>query len=277
MTDETLLLIGCGRHNGRAVLETHADRLEAQTEMDRITTVRYDTDPAEELAAPLSNVAGERVYVVVLEMARAPTTEHALIPQLTHIPGEVQLCRPPGRRAIVTTAIAELVRDCTPAEERVPLVVVGRGSPSTPYSRAVTTYHADLLARDGPVDTVHPCYLLEDPAVETVTERLQCESAVAVGLWLLDAPQRSDRLRSVLDDSRTEFSITRPIGTHPGITAAIQAELSAQQTIGAATDIGFGRHPPTPTRPRVGGPRPTGEGLLSESRSFAGRRGPKGE
>ncbi|WP_330631845.1 hypothetical protein [Halocatena halophila] len=277
MTDETLLLIGCGRGNGRDVLETHAERLETQTETDRITTVTYDTEPEDELAATLSKVAGERVYVMVLEMARTPTTEHALIPQLAHIPGDVHLCRPPGRSAIVTNVIADVVRDCTPADESSPLVVVGRGSPSTPYSRAVTTYHANRLERRGPADDVHPCYLLEDPAVEAVTERLQCESAVAVGLWMADSPLRNDRLRSTLSGCHTEFTITRPIGKHSGITTAILAELCAQQTIGEATVTGVGPHPPAPARPSVGGPPPAGDQLVTESRSFAGRRGPRGE
>ena len=239
MASETLLLVGRGTARAREGYETHVDRLAARGVADRVRAATYESEPVRELREELAAIDADRVYVVPMAIAHSFDTIEDVPAALSFVGSEVRYCEPFGRSPAVTDVILQRAADHLPAREDVSLVLVGFGSGSKPYHRQVLEYHATRLRERSAYAAVHPCYLLQNPAVECVRYNVATPESVAVPVFLARGEVTDERIPAKLDLDRGGIAYADPLGDHPGVTDAIHAELERQRVLALGEESSF--------------------------------------
>jgi len=223
MTDDALLLIGRDTGEARAVLETHADRLDARAGVDETAVATVGTEPERDLAAV--DLDADRTFAVPMWFAHTHRTASGVPAGLSHVDGTVHYCEPIGRSPSVTAAIADRAAAAatgTPSS----LALVAFGSSSKPNGRLAAEYHAARLRNRAAHDEVVPCYLLQNPTAECVRYNLTADRSVAVPLFLAPGAATERRIPDALDLDRGGIDYAAPLGDHEAVTTAVAAELT---------------------------------------------------
>lgn len=236
MTHETVLLVGRRAENTTDVLETHARRLRERGVADGVRTVTYDHEPIRELREPLSSLSADRVYAIPACLAHSYETTEDLPAALSAVPGTVHYCEPVGRSPAVTHVIERRAAPLAPVEASTSLVLVGFGNSSQPYHRQAVQYHAARLREGTAYGEVRTCFLLQNPAVECVRYNVSGDRTVAVPLFVSrsDATEREIPAKLELDRGGIEYA--DPLGTHPRLTDALEAEVARQRVLATADE-----------------------------------------
>lgn len=231
MQTEAIVLIGRQSTHAQHPYETHAARLERRGVADEVHTATYESEPVRELRNQLEAITTDRVYAVPMTVAHTFDTLGDVPAALSHVPGEVQYCEPPGRTAAVTEAITGRAAEQVPPGEDVSLVLVGFGSSSKPYHRQTTEYHETRIEERSEYGEVVSCYLLQNPAVECVRYAVSNDRAVAVPLFLARREATEEQIPEKLDLDRGGIAYADPLGDHPRTTDAVHAEVAKQRVL----------------------------------------------
>lgn len=233
---EAVVLVGRERAGTGALFETHAGRLTERTDVDRVETATYETEPVQELRGQLRDLSAETVYAVPMRVAHNHDTARGVPAALSHISGDVIYCEPPGRSNAVTDVIEQKAGAVTTERPATTLVLVGFGSNSQPEHRPTTERHADRLRERTAYGEVVSCYLLQNPAVECVRYNVTNPTAVAVPLFFGESEATTDQIPAQLELDRGGIAYTDPLQDHPRLTDAIHAEIERQRALDARTD-----------------------------------------
>lgn len=231
MTRDTLLLVGRETGDARAVLETHADRLDSRHGIDHVSVATFEDEPVRELADACRAVPGDRVYAVPMCAAHDHDTLDGVPAALSYVEGDVRYCEPPGRSPAVTEALVERGSALVETPTESSLVIVGFGSSSTPYHRQAAEYHAARIRERSAFGQVLSCYLLQNPAVECVRYNVSADEAVAVPLFIAPSTATEQRIPAELEVERGGIEYARPLATHPRVTDAVYAEVCKQRAL----------------------------------------------
>jgi sirohydrochlorin ferrochelatase len=231
MTTETILLIGRQSRNAREVLETHADRLSRRAIVDDVEIATYGSEPIRELKEDFERILADTVYAVPMCAAHSHETINGLPVTLSYIPGEVHYCEPLGQSPAVTEVLEERGASLIPASEDASLVLIGFGSSSKPYHRQAVDYHAARLREQSGYGEVLTCYLLQNPTVDCVRYNTTGTRTVAVPLFVTRTEATESRIPEELELARGGIEYADPLGEHPRITDAVQAEVEKQRAL----------------------------------------------
>ncbi|MFB6101508.1 MAG: CbiX/SirB N-terminal domain-containing protein [Haloplanus sp.] len=234
MTHDTVLLVGRRAENTEDVLETHARRLRTRGVAEAVRTATYDREPLRELREEFAALSADRVYALPMCLAHRYETTDDLPAALSAVPGTVHYCEPVGRSPAVTRVAAERAAERVPASASASLVLVGFGSSSHPHHRQALAYHASRLRERTDYGEVRTCFLLQNPAVECVRYNVSGERVVAVPLFVSRSAATEREIPSKLELDRGGIEYADPLGTHPGVTDALEAEVARQRVL--ATD-----------------------------------------
>ncbi|WP_436930797.1 CbiX/SirB N-terminal domain-containing protein [Halosimplex halobium] len=233
MTTDALLLIARETRNAREVLETHADRLRRRGLVDTVEVTTYESEPVRELRGRFERIAAETVYAVPMCAAHSHDTIDGIPAALAAVPGEVHYCEPVGGSPAVTEVLEARGTDLVPADDDVSLVLVGFGSSSKPYHRQTADYHAARLREQSDFGEVVTCYLLQNPTVDCVRYNTTGDRTVAVPLFLTRTEATERRIPAELEPERGAVEYADPLGVHPRVTDAVQAEVEKQRALAA--------------------------------------------
>lgn len=236
MTDDALLLIGRRTTRALDALETHADRLRRRSVADAVHAVTYESEPHRELRDPLQTIDAERVYALPFAMAHSHETTTDLPAALSYLSGQAQYCEPLGHSPAVTDAILSRASERVAPGPEATLVLVGFGSSSKPYHRQVAEYHAARVRESSEYAGIHACYLLQNPTVECARYNVDTERAVAVPLFAAGSEATESEIPAKLELGRGGIQYADPLGEHPLVTDAIQAELAKQRVLAERDD-----------------------------------------
>jgi sirohydrochlorin ferrochelatase len=238
MTHEELLLVGRRAVDTEAVLGTHARRLRERGVVDGVRTLAYDRDPAE-LRDDLATLPDGRTYVLPMSLAHSYETTADLPAALSFVPGEVRYCEPVGGSPAVTDVVVDRASTEVEPAESSSILLVGFGNSSQPYHRRTVDAHAARLRERTDYGEVVTAYLLQNPAVECARYNLNGDRAVAVPLFVArsDATERAVPAKLELD--RGGIVYADPLGSHPRMTDAIEAEVERQRALAADGDDTF--------------------------------------
>lgn len=240
MTTESILLVGRETGDGRAVMETHADRLADRAGVDGVHVATYEDEPRRELRDAVGRCSAETVYAVPMVAAHTHDTLTEIPAVLSALSGTVRYCEPLGASPAVTDVLAERGRELVDAGPESSLILVGFGSSSKPHNRQTTDYHATRLREQSDYDSVLTCYLLQNPTVECVRYNVTTSRAVAVPLFLAATEATERRIPEELELDRGAIAYADPLGDHPRVTDAIHAEVEKQRTLAVdGTDSSF--------------------------------------
>lgn len=232
MTSTTALLVGRETGQSQPVFETHAARLRERGTVDRVEVLTYEHDPVSELREDLRELTGE-VYALPLCPAHTNETTESLPAALSAVDGDVAYCEPVGRHPAVTGALLDRARARQrPVSASVILVALGNSSGS--HYRETVQYHADRIEQQSDYETVHTCYLVENPAVECVRYNVSTESAVAVPFFVTPGPATDQQIPDRLELDRGGVAYATPLGAHEQVTEALVSMLETRQAVDAA-------------------------------------------
>ncbi len=235
MTAGTLLLVGREGSGAREVYETHAERLRERGAAESVRVATWEHDPQRELRGAVADLPSGRAYTVPMCLAHTHETTEALPAAFSSFGGEMQYCEPVGRSPSVTGAMLERAGAEASAGPETSLVLVGFGNTTGTYHRQVTEYHAAHARGRTEYGDVLTCYLTQNPAVECVRYNVHTESAVAVPLFVAPSPATEERIPAKLELDRGGIEYADPLGTHPGITDAIQDRLETGRVLAEST------------------------------------------
>lgn len=224
MARETLVLVG--RETVESVTERHADRLRDAGIAEAVTTATYGTEPLTDLRDPLSEIGGERVYVVPMCFAHTHETLKDVPRALSRIPGDVRYCDPIGESPVVTEAIRARATAESNADA---LVLVALGNSRDDHARRAATFHATRLRDE--FDEVRTAYLLQSPAVECARYTLEADHAVVCPLFVADCEATREVIPDRLELDRGGLDYADPLGTSDAVTAAISAEVERERVL----------------------------------------------
>ncbi|MFC4408260.1 CbiX/SirB N-terminal domain-containing protein [Haloarchaeobius iranensis] len=242
MTTESILLIGRDTRNAPEVLEAHASRLSQRSIVDDVEIATYESEPVRELKEEFERLAADTVYAVPMCTAHSHETIDGLPAALSYLPGDVHYCEPLGQSPAVTEVIAERGASLLPASDDAALILVGFGSSAKPYHRQTTDYHAARLREQSGYGEVLTCYLLQNPTVDCVRYNISKSRSVAVPLFLTRTEATESRIPDALELARGGIQYADPLGAHPRITDAVQAEVEKQRALagnGGASTASF--------------------------------------
>lgn len=231
MTTESILLVGREARNGGEVLGAHADRLRRRGVVDAVEVATYEHEPVRELRAQFEGIGADMVYAVPMCAAHTHETTDRVPRALSYLLGNVRYCEPIGGSPAVTEVLAAQGATLAPAADDVSLVLVGFGSSSKPHHRRTADYHAERLRERTDYGEVVTCYLLQNPAVECVRYNVANDSAVAVPLFVTRSEATEERVPAELELTRGGIEYADPLGTHPRVTDAVEAEVERQRTL----------------------------------------------
>ncbi|MFB6157933.1 MAG: CbiX/SirB N-terminal domain-containing protein [Haloferacaceae archaeon] len=231
MTDDALLLIGRESVNAREVLATHAERLERRGVVDAVHVATYEREPVRELRERFADLPADRVYALPMCAAHTYETTEDVPAALSYVPGEVRYCEPVGRSPAVTDVLLDRATDRAPAGDDASLVVVALGNSAQPHGRRAAQYHAERARERSSYDEVVTCFLLQNPAVECVRYNVTGDRAVAVPLFVARSDATETRIPRKLELDRGGLAYADPLGDHPGVTDAVEAEVAKQRAL----------------------------------------------
>lgn len=234
MTDDTLLLIGRETPHARDAFETHAQRLRSRDVVDSVRVALYEHEPARELSDLFAEITADTVYALPMFVAHVHDTTSAIPGALSYLSGDVRYCEPIGRSSAITSVLAEQASDCVPASDDTSLLLVGFGSSSAPYQRQTAEYHAARLREWTDYGEVVTCYLLQNPAVECARYNVSNDRVVAVPLFVARNPATEEEIPAKLELDRGGIAYADTLGTRPGLTDAIHAEVETQRVFASA-------------------------------------------
>jgi len=228
MTDDTLLLIG--RETGcRSTYETHADRLRERELADVVRVLTYGSDPVRDLRDDLTAVETERAYVVPASPAHTHETVDEVPRALSYLDADLRYCEPVGRHPAVTWAVRERAAEHVEPGPDVGLALVGLGNSAGSYSRRMVETHADRLRDE--YGAVRACYLLQNPAVECVRYNLPTSQAVVVPVFAAPDAATEQSIPERLNLDRGGLAYANPLGTHPGVTDALEEGVASARAV----------------------------------------------
>ena len=105
MTTESILLVARAAGDSPTVLETHAERLESGTTVDRVRVATYEQEPVQELRGQFREIDEDTVYAVPMCGAHTHATLTDLPAALSYVQGTVHYCAPVGESEAVTDAL----------------------------------------------------------------------------------------------------------------------------------------------------------------------------
>ncbi|MFB6305335.1 MAG: CbiX/SirB N-terminal domain-containing protein [Haloferacaceae archaeon] len=234
MTDDALLLIGRESENAREVLATHAERLERRGVVDAVRAVTYEREPVRELRDRFADLSADRVYALPMCAAHTYETTEDVPAALSYVPGEVSYCEPVGRSPAVTGALLDRAAERAPADGDTSLVLVALGNSSQPHGRRAARYHAERAREQSAYGEVVTCFLLQNPAVECARYNVSGDRAVAVPFFVARSDATETRVPRKLELDRGGVAYADPLGTHPDVTDAVEAEVAKQRALATA-------------------------------------------
>lgn len=230
MTDDALILIGRDGTDAPAILRTHARRLRERGAADAVHVATYGPEPVRDLAEQFRSVTADRVFALPARVAHTRATTDDLPAALSYVPGEVRYCEPIGQSPAVTSLVVERASEHAAGEDAT-LVLVGLGHSSQPYHRQAAEYQAARLTERSAYADVVTCYLLQNPTVECVRYNVATERAVAVPLFVAGGDATDKRIPAKLELDRGGIAYADPLGEHPLVTDAFEAELQKQRAL----------------------------------------------
>ncbi|MFB6307991.1 MAG: CbiX/SirB N-terminal domain-containing protein [Haloarculaceae archaeon] len=230
MTHETLLLIGPGTEGRRAVVETHARRLRERGVVDAVRVATYEHEPERELADDLADLSGT-VYALPTTVAHTRDTTGAIPALLSGLDAAVTYCAPLGDAPGVTSVLRERAEAVGPLDGDTSIALVGLGSSSLPHQRQTVEYHAERLRGRTPVQSVHACYLVQNPAVECARYNLDGARAVAIPFFLAPCDATEQTVPEKLELGRGGLAYAEPLGEHPRLTDAIERTVETKRAL----------------------------------------------
>lgn len=236
MTRDALVLLGRDTPHARETLATHASRLRDRGVADAVHACYFRHEPRRDLRDQLGAVDADRAFAVPMTAAHGRETTVGVPAALDRLDAAVHYCEPVCRSPVVTDALRDRAVDAADGTPDA-LGLVALGASSRPYHRQVAEYHAARLRADGDYDDVATSYLVQNPAAECLRYNLDADDAVAVPLFVAggDATDRDIPERLELD--RGGLAYADPLGAHPRLTDAVEAQL-AQQRVLASHDAG---------------------------------------
>lgn len=236
MTEEALVLVGKDIPDAREVLRTHAGRLRDRPVVDSVHTAFYGSEPVRDLREPFESVEADVAYAVPACVAHTHETTNSIPAALSYLSGDVRYCEPVGRSSAATGVLVERAAAEVAPDPDATLVLVGFGSSSLPYQRQTAEYHAARIREQADYGEVVTCYLVQNPAVECVRYNVSNDRAVAVPLFAHRNEATDDKIPAKLELDRGGLAYADPLGAHPRITRAIQAEVEKQRVLARRDD-----------------------------------------
>lgn len=237
MTSDALLLVGRDAGRARPTMETHAGRLSDRDVVDDVHVATYDVEPARELEAQLAAIDADRVFALPTSVAHSYDSLDALPGALSRVDADVRYCEPLGRSPAVTDLLARRASAVAPGGPETSLALVGLGSSRTPHWRQVLRYQAERLRQRTAYDDVATCYLVQNPTVECVRYDVSTDRIVALPLFLAECEATEDRIPAKLEVDRGGVAYGAPLGEHPLVTDAIEAELAKQRALSSSDPV----------------------------------------
>jgi sirohydrochlorin ferrochelatase len=231
MTRESILLIARATGDRETVVRTHADRLAAESDVDAVRVVTYESEPAQELRAALADITADQVYAVPMHAAHTHETLSGIPAALSTVAAEVTYCEPVGQRSAATAVIQARATEAKSDHGDQSLVIVAFGSSANPHQRETAEYHARRLRERTAYAAVRPCYLLQNPTAECVRYNVPTDRAVAVPMFVSATEATESRIPEALELDRGGIDYADPFGTHQGITEAIQRSVREQRAV----------------------------------------------
>jgi sirohydrochlorin ferrochelatase len=236
MTHDALLLIGRQTTHAHDVLETHARRLRRRNIAQEVRTATYGSEPVRELRDTFEGVDADRAFALPFFPAHSHETTADLPAALSYLPGDARYCEPLGHSPAITDAILARAGDELGPGADATLILVGFGSSSQPYHRQVAEYHASRVRESSAYAAVNTCYLLQNPTVECARYNVDTERAVAVPLFAARSKATDSEIPSKLELDRGGIRYADPLGGHPLVTDAIEAEVAKQRVLADRED-----------------------------------------
>jgi sirohydrochlorin ferrochelatase len=227
----TLMLTGRQTERVERTIETHAARLRDRDVAETVVTERFDGANGERRADEHVELDDEDVYVVPMTTARTTETEEVIRLIASAVADAAVICNPIGRSPAVTEVIADRATDHFEPSADTSLVLVGLGSSFLPYQRRVVEYHRCRLAARTAYGEVTASYLLQDPAVECVPYNVSGEDVVAVPVFVTPSEVTREAIPDRLDLGSADIAYADPLGIHPRLTDAIQAEVTKRHVL----------------------------------------------
>jgi len=234
-TGETLVLVGRETGRSRPVFETHARRLLRRGCADAVEVATYEREPVSELRGIFAAVEGD-AYVVPMCVAHTNETTESIPAALTAIDGEVHYCEPVGYDPVITEALLDRAGTLLDADEGTSLVLVGMGNPATEHQRRVVEYHASRARSRSEYGDVLACYLVQNPAAECVRYNVATDRAVAVPVFVPPGPATDAEIPAKLELDRGGMAYADPLGSHEGVTTAIESTLESRRALVAGDE-----------------------------------------
>lgn len=231
MATESILLVGRDDGDTRAVLDTHADRLDGRAGVDEVSVATYEQEPVRELRETVTGLTADTVYVVPMCAAHTYDTINEIPAVLSYVDGDVHYCEPIGGSPVVTDVLEQRAERLLDGSAETSLILVGFGSSSQPYNRQTTDYHATRLREQAGYEEVVTCYLLQNPTVECVRYNVTTDRAVAVPLFVANSEATEERIPAQLELDRGGIEYADPLGDHPRVTDAVMAEVEKQRSL----------------------------------------------
>jgi len=247
MIDGTLMLIGRQTAQSERTIETHAERLRDRNVAETVLAERFDGANGDPRTDEYTELDDDLVYVVPMTVASTNETEQVLPSIASAVADSTVLCAPIGRSPAVTDVLADRATDDVEPSADASLVLVGLGSSSLPHQRRVVEYHRRRLAARTVYGEVTTAYLLQDPVVECARYNVSNDDVVAVPVFVTPSEATTEEIPDRLGSD--DVTYTDPLGTHPRLTDAIQAEVTKHhilETQGAGARSEAATGPPQP-------------------------------
>lgn len=230
MTRDAIVLLGRDTPHAHETLSTHAQRLRDRNIADEVRVCHYGHEPQIDLRDPLAAVDADRVFAVPMVAAHARETTVDVPAALDCADAVTHYCEPVGRSPAVTAALRDRANAAGAADADA-LALVALGSCSQPYYRQVAEYHAGRLRTNSNYEEVTTSFVVQNPAAECLRYNVDANRAVVVPLFVVGGEATDRDIPDRIELDRGGLDYADPLGTHPRLTDAVEAEVAKQRVL----------------------------------------------
>lgn len=230
MTRDALVLLSRDTSRARETLHTHANRLARRGSADEIHTCYYGHEARYDLRDQLGEVQADRVFAIPMVAAHNRETTVDIPSALNRLDATVHYAEPIGRSPAVTAALRDRAEEASATDPEA-LALVALGSSSQPYYRQVAEYHAGRLREHGAYEEVTTSYVVQNPAVECLRYNVDADHAVVLPLFVVGSQATTNDIPDRLEPDRGNLDYADPLGDHPQLTNAVDAELAKRRVL----------------------------------------------
>jgi sirohydrochlorin ferrochelatase len=232
MTRDALVLLCRDTPHARETLATHAQRLRDRGVADTVHACHYGQEPRYDLRESLAAVEADSVFAVPMIAAHARETTVDVPAALDRMDATTHYCEPVGRSPAVTGVLRDRAAAAdTDAADALALVALG--SSSQPYHRQVAEYHASRLRSNSTYEAVTTSYVVQNPAAECLRYNVDADRAVVVPLFVAGSEATDRDIPERIELDRGGLDYADPLGAHPRVTDAVEAEVAKQRVLAA--------------------------------------------